>query len=142
MFKKIFVICFAVVAMFALQPVEKAEAKVRVHIGIGGPGGYYGGPYYGGGYQPYYRPRYYAPRPYYGGYNPRRHRYAPTYRPRRVGRLNCRQARRVVRNRGYRNIRSIDCRGRRFTFHAIKRGRWYRVRMNSRNGRLFGIRRL
>lgn len=137
MLKKTIIAGFALlIAAFAFQPVEKAEAKVKVHIGIGGGYGY--DPYYDRGYRP--RPRYYDPDPYYGGgyYAP-----PPRYRPRRVTRrLNCRQARRVLRNYGYRNIRTLNCRGKRYKFNAVKRGRWYRVRMNSRNGRLFGIRRL
>ncbi len=144
MFKKTIIAGFALlIAVFAFQPVNQAEAKVRVQIGIGGYGGY--NPYYdgyGNRYRPHYRQRYYGPG-YYGDYRPRRYRYVPRYRPRRATRrLNCRQARRVVRSYGYRNIRALDCRGKRYTFNAIKHGRWYQVRLNSRNGRLFGVRRL
>jgi len=139
MVKKTIIAGFALlIAVFAFQPVKQAEAKVRVQISIGGFGGY--NPHYGGyGYG--YRPRYYG-QGYYDGYYPR-YRQVPRYRPRRAARrLNCRQAKRVVRRNGYRNIRALDCRGARYSFRAVKHGRWYRFRMNSRSGRLYGIRRL
>ena len=135
MFKKTIIACLALlIAVFAFQPIEKAEARTRVHIGVGigpGYGGYYGGyPYYGPGY--YYAP----PVPYYGGY------YAPrrTYRPRRhARRISCRRARRIVRNRGYRNVRTIDCTGRGYSFLGRRRGRLYKISMRSRSGRITSI---
>lgn len=134
MFKKTMIAGFAMlIAIFSFQPVQEAEAKTRVHIGIGAYGGY--NPYYGrGGYRPYYGPR------YYGDPYPRR-RYEPRPR-RRYGRVSCRQAKRIIRRAGYRRIRVRDCRGKQFKFHAKRRGRWWVIGVLSRSGRMYGIRRL
>ncbi len=131
MLKKTIIASLAVlIAIFAFQPVEKSEAKARVHIGVYPYGGYGYPPYYGGGYYP---------DPYYGGgYYPPRRRYAPTYRPRRI---SCRRAIRIVRNHGYRRVRARDCRGSKYSFTGKKRGRWYRIRMYSRSGRIYSVRR-
>ncbi len=122
MFKKTIIAATALVASFvAFQPVEQAEAKVSVQIGIGGSG-YYGGGYYGGGYYP-------APH-YGGGY----------YAPRPVYRKTCGQIRRKLRNRGYYRIRSVDCSGSRYTFHAKRGGQWFRLRVKSRSGYIYKVR--
>lgn len=129
MLNKTVVAVFAImIAVFTLQPIDKAEAKVNVHIGVGS--GYYGDPYYG-------RPRYYPPQPYYGGgyYAPPR----PVYRPYRARRISCRQGRRIVRNRGFYKVKARDCRGRNYVFHGRKNGRKYRIRMRSRNGRIYSV---
>ena len=120
MFKKSLIIATALFAsVVAFQPVEQAEAKVSIGIGIGIPG-VYGPGYYGGGY---------APAPYYGhgGY----------YAPRRSYRLSCGQVRRKLRNRGYYRIRAKDCSGSRYTFHAKRGGEWFRLRIKSNNGRIY-----
>lgn len=123
MLKKSLFATLALVAAFsAFQPVEKAEARVNVDIGIGVP-------YYGNGR--YYEPYYYAA--------PRRRYYAPRPAPRRYGRLSCGEARRIVRNHGYRRVRAIDCSGNRYTFHAMRGGEWYRIRMRSRTGRIYKV---
>lgn len=117
MLKKTIIAAAAVFASFvAFQPVEQAEARVNVHIGLGAPG------YYGGGYYTP-APRYYAPRPVY-----RSHRWS------------CGQVRRKLRNRGYYRIRSVDCSGSRFTFHAKRRGVWFRIRAKSFHGRIYKVR--
>jgi hypothetical protein len=124
MFKKTIIAATALVAAFvAFQPVQEAEAKVNLHIGIGVPG-YYGGGYYGPGY---YEPDYYVPR----------RRYRP--RPRYVRKLSCRQARRIVARHRYHNIRAVDCGGVRYGFHAKRNGRWYRMRMNARTGHIYSV---
>jgi len=136
MLKKTIITSFAImIAFFAFQPVENAEAKTRVHIGVG-VGGYGYGPYYGpgygyGGYGPYYGPGYYAPRPYY--YAPRR-----AYRGRRI---SCQRAKRIVRNHGYHRVRARDCRGKQYSFTGRKRGRNYVIKMRSRTGRIYSVRR-
>jgi len=122
MFKKSIIVATALFASFvAFQPIEQAEARVNVDIGIGipGPG------YYGGGYG------YHNPAPYYG-----RDRY---YRPRRSYRLTCGQVRRKIRNRGFYRIRAVDCSGSRYTFNAKRHGVWYRLRVKSRNGRIYKV---
>jgi len=127
MFKKtIFAVTALFAAFVAFQPVGQAEARVNVDIGLGFPG------YYGG---------YYAPAPVYV---PAPRYYAPRYRyrPVRRYRMTCGQVRRNLRNRGYYRIRAIDCRGARYTFQARRDGRWYRLRILSRNGRVYKARRL
>lgn len=124
MLKQTIIAAAAVVAsVVAFQPVEKAEARVNIGVGIGIPG-YYGGGYapgyYGGGYG------YYAPRPRY-------------YAPRRYGRISCGSARRIVRNHGYYRVRAVDCSGSRYTFHAKRGGVWYRLRLKSHSGRIYKV---
>jgi len=143
MFKKTLIASMAIlIAAFTFAPVETSEAKTRVHIGVG-IGGYGYGPYYDPyyGYGPFYGHRY---GPYYGGYYggyypgpryyvPRRH-----YRGRRI---SCKRAKRIVRNHGYRRVRARDCSGRNYKFYGRKRGRNYEIRMKSRNGRIYSVRR-
>jgi hypothetical protein len=50
------------------------------------------------------------------------------------GRLSCGEARRVVRNSGFRNVSTIECNGRTYTFEATRRGRDVTVYVNSRTG--------
>ncbi len=130
MLKKTIIAGFAlVIATFAFQPVTNADAKVRIHIGIGA---LYDDPYYGGGYNR---------DPYYRGYEPR-YRPVPLYRPKpRTRRVNCRQAKRILQRRGFYRIRVGNCRGKRYRFTAKRRGAWYNVRMHARNGDIFSIRR-
>ena len=57
------------------------------------------------------------------------------YRPDvRYGRLSCGEARRIVRRSGFRNVSTIECRGRTYTFEATRRGRDVTVYVNSRTG--------
>ncbi len=83
-----------------------AEAKVTI---------YFGSPYYS-----------YRPGPDYLFY-PNRGWYR--------NQLSCTQARRIVRNRGYRNVSVIECRGRTYTFRAVRpNGKRVIVYVNSRTG--------
>jgi len=107
--------------IFAFQPQE-AEAGTKFHLHIGVPYyGYNSGHYYG---TPYYGSHYYEPRRVY---KPR-----PRYRHR----VGCRQARRILRHRGFHHIRTKDCYGHRYVFKARKHGDWWIVKMNSRNARI------
>jgi len=120
MFKKSVIVATALFAsLVAFQPVEQAEAKVHIDIGFGAPG------YYGGGYG------------YYGGgyYGHRR-----GYRSHRGYRMSCGQVRRKIRHRGFHRIRAIDCSGSRYSFNAKRHGQWYRIKVNSRNGRILRVR--
>jgi hypothetical protein len=56
------------------------------------------------------------------------------YRRRRRGRLKCWEARRLVRDHGYRVVDTIECEGRVYTFAARRRGRIFEVKVNSRTG--------
>ncbi len=51
-------------------------------------------------------------------------------------RLSCGEARARVRNSGFRNVSTIECNGRIYTFEATRRGRDVRVYVNSRTGAL------
>ena len=112
--KTLFAAAALVAATTAFQPVQQAEAGVRIGVHLGTP--YYGGGYYAP------RPHYYAPRPYY----------AP-----RVS--YCSKARRKIRNRGYYKIRAIDCSGSRYTFHAKRGGVWFRLRLKARSGYIYKV---
>lgn len=50
------------------------------------------------------------------------------------GRLSCGEARAKVRHSGFRNVSTIECQGRTYTFEATRRGRDVTVYVNSRTG--------
>jgi hypothetical protein len=50
------------------------------------------------------------------------------------GRLSCGEARARVRQSGFRNVSTIECNGRTYTFEATRRGRDVTVFVNSRTG--------
>ena len=124
----------------AVSPVA-AEAKTKVHVGIGigsWGGGCYGqfrrhcGYGWGHGYRshigvyPYYDPYFRRhPRVYY-----------------RYNRVTCGEARNILRDRGFHRIRSRDCGGSTYVFTAVKRGHVYRVAISSRSGAIIGTRRI
>lgn len=118
MLKKTIIAGLAIaVSAVALQPVEKAQARVNVDIGFAVPGPVY--------YGDYYRPRYYyAPRPVY------------------YDRITCGQARRVIRQRGFYRIRAVRCHGASYVFHAKKRGMWWRMNVRARTGSIYRVRHL
>ena len=124
MMKKSLVIATAMfAAIVGLQPTQQAEAKVKLNVQIGIPGGYYGGPYYGGG--GYYGKPHHGGG-YYGGWAPRR--------------VSCGRGKRLVRSYGYRFIVPIDCRGRVYKYKASRGGNRFILKMKSRNGRIFSRR--
>lgn len=84
-----------------------ADTDVDVRFGIGLPG-------FGYSHHPYYDDDYYAQRPY--------------------GKLSCWQAKRLVRDRGFHRVRTIECNGRVYTFEAVRRGRIVLVNVNARTG--------
>ena len=57
-------------------------------------------------------------------------------------RLSCSEGERILRNRGFRDVRRIDCRGRYFVYRGWRRGNRYEVALNSRDGRVVDLRRL
>ncbi|NNE24493.1 MAG: hypothetical protein HKN11_17975 [Rhizobiales bacterium] len=107
-----------VAALFAFQP-QQAEAgtKVRVHIGVAPYGYHRGHRHHYRGHRQYVRPA---------------HRHPGHYR------VGCRQAKRMLRHRGFRHIRTYDCRGSRYAFKAFRHGHWWVVRMSSNSGRILG----
>jgi hypothetical protein len=105
-------IASAFVAALTMGLPAAAEAKTNVKI-------YLGLPHYSYRVGPEYRFR-----EGYGWYLP----------DVRHGRLSCREARRIVRNRGFKNVSTIECSGRTYTFEATRRGRDVTVYVNSRTG--------
>jgi hypothetical protein len=105
----------AVAATLALAMPTAADAKTNVQI-------YFGVPHYGYQVGPDYRFR-----QGYGWYQDSRY-----YNNR--GRLSCGEAKWRVRNSGFRNVSTIECRGRIYTFEATRRGRDVTVFVNSRTG--------
>lgn len=113
----------AAAAVMAFMPIA-ADAKTNVKV-------YFGVPFYDYQYGPDYR--------YYDGYGWYDHEHYGYFQPRVTfrGRLSCREARRIVRNSGFRNVETIECNGRTYTFEATRRGRDVTVYVNSRNGRIW-----
>jgi hypothetical protein len=95
-----------------LPSVAQAETNFKLYLGL---------PHYGYRVGPDYRFR-----EGYGWYRPSvgvRH-----------GRLSCNEAKRMVRRSGFRNVSTIECSGRTYTFEATRRGRDITVYVNSRTG--------
>ena len=102
---------FAAALAMGLPLAAEAHSNVRVYFGM---------PHYGYQVGPDYRFR-----DGYGWYRP-----VGIYR----GRLSCGEARRVVRNSGFRNVATIECNGRTYTFEATRRGRDVTMFVDSRTG--------
>ncbi len=109
--KKIFLASAFAAAIAMGLPMAAEAAKVKVYLGL---------PHYDYRVGPDYRFR-----DGYGWYRP-----VGIYR----GRLSCGEARRVVRRSGFRNVATIECNGRTYTFEATRRGRDVTVFVNSRTG--------
>ena len=129
-------------AALAFMP-EAATAKTHVHIGIGaGPGWCFYHPYspgcgygYGYGYG-YYPPIGFYHRPYYRnyGYYEPNYYYSPRYG------ISCGEAKQIVRDSGFRNVRTRSCGGATNSFTGVKRGNLWLVKVNTRNGRIASVR--
>jgi len=121
-------------AALALMPTA-ATAKTKIHIGIGAGSDYcFHRPYstacrFGHGYGYGYGYDYYHP--------PIGYYYTPRYLPPRYSyRISCGQAKEIVRDRGYRNVRTRDCGGRTNSFIGKKSGHLWLVRVDTRSGRI------
>lgn len=55
-------------------------------------------------------------------------------------RIHCSQGARLLRNRGYRNVRTLDCRGSHFVYRGDRRGRSFEITVRARDGRITDIR--
>ncbi len=126
MIKK-FLVVAGLMAAFATS-AQVAEAKVNVIIGVGG--------------FPAYCEYRYDPihcRGYGIG-----HRYRPGYRlyDDFGDSISCREASWIVRERGYRRVSTIECRGSSYTFVAQKRGRNFQIKVHARSGDIISIRRV
>ncbi|WP_244480426.1 hypothetical protein [Rhizobium sp. Root1220] len=56
--------------------------------------------------------------------------------------LSCREGEWRLRDRGFRDVQRIDCRGRFFVYRAWNGSQRFEIALNSRNGRVADIRRL
>ncbi len=56
--------------------------------------------------------------------------------------ITCSQGQRLLQNRGFRDVRRMNCRGRLFTYHARRGGGRFEVTLNSRTARVTDIRRI
>jgi len=56
--------------------------------------------------------------------------------------ISCSEGERLLRNRGFRDIRRVDCRGRYFIYRGTRSGWRYEVAIRSSNGRVVDFRRL
>ena len=105
----------AAVLAFAIPTAADAKTNVRIYLGM---------PHYSYQVGPDYRFR--------SGYG--------WYRPVGIynrGRLSCGEARARVRHSGFRNVATIECQGRTYTFEATRRGRDVTVYVNSRTGAIW-----
>jgi hypothetical protein len=56
--------------------------------------------------------------------------------------ITCSQGERLLRLRGFRDVRRIDCRGRFFVYRAWRGGSRFEIAIRSRDGRVVDVRRL
>jgi len=56
--------------------------------------------------------------------------------------ISCRQGQILLQNRGFRDVRRVDCRGRFFVYHARRGGNRFEVTLNAHTGRVSNVHRL
>lgn len=56
--------------------------------------------------------------------------------------VTCRDGERILRNRGFRDIRRVDCRGRFLVYHARRGTGRFEIAVSAHNGRVVDFRRL
>lgn len=56
--------------------------------------------------------------------------------------ITCSEGERLLRNRGFRDIRRMDCRGRYFVYRGSRNGSRWEIAIRSRDGRVVDVRRL
>ena len=56
--------------------------------------------------------------------------------------ITCRDGERILRNRGFRDIRRLDCRGRFYIYHARRGAGRFEIAVSAHNGRVVDFRRL
>jgi hypothetical protein len=55
--------------------------------------------------------------------------------------ISCPQGARLLRTRGFRGVRQVNCRGRYFTYRAVRNGVRYEIGVRQRDGRIVDQRR-
>lgn len=56
--------------------------------------------------------------------------------------ISCSEGARIIRNRGFRDVRTVDCRGRYFVYRASRGGSRFEIALSARDGRVSDFRRL
>jgi len=56
--------------------------------------------------------------------------------------INCRQGQQLLQNRGFRNVRRVDCRGRTFIYHARRGSSDFEIALSAHTGRVIRMTRL
>jgi len=56
--------------------------------------------------------------------------------------ITCRDGERLLRNRGFRDIRRVDCRGRFFVYRARRGSGHFEIGLRARDGRVVDVRRI
>jgi len=56
--------------------------------------------------------------------------------------ISCSEGARIIRNRGFRDVRTVDCRGRYFVYRASRGGGRFEIALRARDGRVSDFRRL
>ena len=56
--------------------------------------------------------------------------------------ITCAQGERLLRNRGFRDIRRVNCRGRYFVYRCWRGGSRFEIAVRSSNGRVVDVRRI
>jgi hypothetical protein len=102
-------------SLTALAPVQQAEAKVHIDVGVNLGGGFYPGYGYGGGYYPVYEP-------YDSG-------------------ISCNKGRKIVNWSGFHNANAFDCSAPVYQYMAWKNGHKYKVKV-SMNGNIIGVKKV
>jgi hypothetical protein len=133
MFRKLLMAASVVGAIAAFS--QAAQAEVNSYLG-GHTKGFCDDPYYCGG------PGYYVPPPPPPFYHQPRNVYL--YDDQQDDSydegLSCGEARRLIRQRGYRDIVARDCTGGTYSFFATRRGQPYKINVNAYRGRIVSIR--
>jgi hypothetical protein len=75
--------------------------------------------------------------PGYYRWDPPHYEYRPRYEYRR---MSCSEAKRILWREGFRSIRTYDCEGSRYEFHAVRDGRAYRLVVYATDGRIVAYR--
>ncbi len=100
---------FAVTMALGVSTSAEAKSDFRIYLGI---------PHFSFQVGPDYR--------YRNGYG--------WYKPRPLFRLSCLEAKREVRRNGFRNVSTVECNGKTYTFRATRNGDRQNVYVNSRTG--------